>query len=136
MFKKLAIFFALALVVAIGVFSVVSTTHAQEIEAVEENPAVQESTDVQVVVHEQAEYQFEYTNQFGEGNGEGDPVMTQTRTRTRDLQDGTCDGEPQQLRLQVGAGNQGEMKQQRLNLGDGTCSGDCVPLRQGNGQGQ
>lgn len=132
MFKKIALFSALAILLAAGVFGMVNTTHAQEVEA--EEPPV-----AQVMAQEEASYEYEYTYQYGDGNGEVDPIMTQSRTRTqtRELQDGECvgDGEQLQIRLQQHTNeNKGEMRQQRLNVGDGTCNGDCVPLRQG-GQG-
>lgn len=133
MIKRMAIISALALVVAIGVLATVYPTHAQEIEA-EESPALQ------AMVQEEAEFEYAYAYQYGEGNGEVDPIMTQTRTRTqlRELQDGECvgDGDQLQIRQQLHTNeNRGEMRQQRLNQGDGTCTGDCVPLRQG-GQGK
>ena len=129
MIKRIAIFTALALIVTIGVFATVNTTHAQEVE-VEESPVAQ------VMVQEEAEYEYTYAYQYGEGNGDVDPIMTQTRTRSqlRELQDGECvgDGDQLQIRQQLHINeNQGEMRQQRLNQGDGTCTGDCVPLRQG-----
>lgn len=131
MFKKLAVFSVVTLLLALGVFGLVKTTHAQEI-AVVESPAVQ------VVTQEEASFEYQNSFQYGERNGDSEPIMTQTRTQTqlRELQDGECtgDGEQQQLRLNIGAGQQGEMRQQRLHLADGTCNGDCVPLRRG-GQG-
>lgn len=131
MFKKLAVFAVITLLLSLGVFGMVKTTHAQEI-AVVESPAAH------VMTQEEATFEYQNSYQYGEGNGDYEPIMTQTRTQTqlREHRDGECagDGEQQQLRLNIGAGNQGEMRQQRLNLGDGTCNGDCVPLRQG-GQG-
>lgn len=131
MFKKIAVFAVITLLLSLGVFGIVKTTHAQEI-AVVESPAAQVKT------QEEATFEYQNTYQYGEGYGDNDPITTQTRTQTqlREHQDGECvgDGEQQQLRLNIGAGNQGEMRQQRLNQGDGTCNGDCVPLRQG-GQG-
>jgi hypothetical protein len=138
MSKKIMIMAIITLIVSAGILGVVGTTHAQEIETFEAN---KESEDlaVPVIEPEEASYKYEYKFSLGDQNGDNDPIMTQTRTQTqlRDLQDGECarDGEPQQLRLNLGAENQGEMNQQQLKLGDGTCNGDCVPLRKG-GQGQ
>ena len=131
MTKKIFMVLAMTLVVAFGVLGVVKTTYAQEIES----PGV---ADEAVVTPIEATYEYENAYQFGDRNGEGDPILTQTRTRSRlgELQDGECtgDGEQQQLRLHVGEGNQGEMRQQQYKLNDGSCTGDCVQIRQ-NGRG-
>lgn len=129
MSKKIVILSALVLVLFIGVFGIVNTTHAQEVE-VEESPVMQ------VMAQEEAAFENQYTYQYGEGNGETDPILTQTRTRTqlRELQDGECvgDGDQLQIRQQLHVNeNKAEMRQQRLNLTDGTCDGDCVPVRRG-----
>jgi len=138
MIKKILVIAVMTLVVTAGVLGVVSTTHAQELEPVEVNETPEELA-VPVVEPEEAAFEYEYAFQYGEQNGDNEPILTQTRTRTqlRDLQDGECTGEsdPQQLRLNTGAGNQGVMKQQQLHLNDGTCDGDCVPQGQG-GQGR
>lgn len=130
MIKKSLIGLALALVLAVGVLGIViTTTHAQDIEPVE--LAVKP-----IVEPEYASFEVEYTYQFGDGNGDTDPILTQTRTRTqlRELQDGECTGDGDQVRLRIhlqeGAGNQGNMSQQRLC--DGTCDGTGAQLRQGS----
>jgi hypothetical protein len=133
MIKKIAILTALALALMVGVFGMVNTTHAQEIEA-------QESPEVQVMAQEEASFEYQYTYQYGEGNGDAiaTATQTQTRTRLRELQDGECvgDGEQLQIRQQLHVNqNQAEMRQLRQNLGDGTCNGECTPVRQG-GQGR
>jgi hypothetical protein len=132
MIKKTMIVLAMTLVVAVGILSVVNTTYAQEL------PASVNTLDPNLEP-EEASYAYQYAFQYGEGNGDHDPVLTQTRTRTqlRDLQDGECpgDGEPQQLRINQGAENQGLRRQQQKHLQDGSCNGDCVQLNQG-GQGQ
>lgn len=133
MIKKIAILSALALVLTVGVLGTVTPTHAQEIDA-EESPVVQ------VVSQEEAAFEYEYAYQYGQGNEEVDPIMTQTRTRSqlRELQDGECigDGEQLQIRQQLHRDeNKAEMRQQRLNYADGTCDGECTPVRQG-GQGR
>jgi hypothetical protein len=132
MIKKTMIVLAMTLVVAVGILSVVNTTYAQELSASVDtlDPNLEP---------EEASYAYQNAFQYGEGNGDHDPELTQTRTRTqlRDLQDGECtgDGEPQQLRINQGAGNQGLRRQQQKSLQDGSCNGDCVQLNQG-GQGQ
>ncbi|MBW6465418.1 MAG: hypothetical protein K0B06_02820 [Brevefilum sp.] len=133
MIKKIAILTVLALALMFGVFGMVNTTHAQEIEA-------QESPEVQVMAQEEASYEYQYTYQYGDGNGDAIATATQsqTRTRLRELQDGECvgDGDQLQIRQQLHVNeNQGEMRQMRQNLGDGTCDGECTPVRQG-GQGR
>lgn len=128
MIKKIAVISALALVLAIGVFGTVNTTHAQQIE-VDEAPATQE----------EAAFEYQYTYQYGDEKGEVVSIMTQTQARTQmgEVQEGECDGEPlhTQLRQQLNV-NQNEMRQlqQNKNLRDGSCNGECVSLRQG-GQG-
>jgi len=143
MMKKTIITLVITLVLAAGVLGVVRTTYAQDIdtesvETLSEDAAVPDEVPVcEPVMAEYAyEYAYEYAVQFGDQNGETQPVMTQTQTRSRLLQEGECTGEcdPIQQRLNLGAGNQGQMKMQRLQLGDGTCNGDCVPQRL-NGQG-
>ncbi len=132
MIKKITLLSALALVLAMGVFGTVSTTHAQDVE-------VEEPPEIQVVAQEQASLEYEYTYQYGEGEGTADAIMIQSRTRTHlhEYQDGEClgDGDQLQIRQQLHTHeNAGMMGQGRLRQGDGTCDGDCVPLRMG-GQG-
>ena len=133
MIKKITLLSALALVLSMGVFGTVSTTHAQDAE-VEETPVVQ------VMAQEPASLEYESTFQEGEGVGDADIVMTQTRTRTQlhEHQDGEClgDGDQLQIRQQLHTHeNAGMMGQGRLRQGDGICDSDCVPLRMG-GRGQ
>jgi hypothetical protein len=132
MIKKTMIVLAMTLVVVVGILSVVNTTYARELPASVDN--IEPNLEP-----EEASYAYQYAFQYGEGNGDHDPVLTQTRTRTqlRDLQEGECpgDGEPQQLRVNQGAENQGLRRQQQKHLQDGSCNGDCVQLNQG-GQGQ
>ena len=146
--KKIFIAVIVALVVGLGVMGVVSTTYAQEADP--QDDVVIEAAGEPVSQPVEMENEFEFAYQYGNQNGE-DPIMTQsqTRTRLRELQeDGECTGEcdPQQIRLQqnLGAENQPEMRQQRLNdssgdgisngPGDGICTGDGVPQRRGGGR--
>lgn len=133
MIKKIIFLSAIALVLAMGVFGTVSTTHAQDAE-VEETPVVQ------VVALEPASLAYEVTFQEGDSVDDADVLMAQTRTRTQlqEHQDGEClgDGDQLQIRQQLHTHeNAGMMGQARLRQGDGTCDGDCIPLRMG-GQGQ
>ena len=126
MVKKTFIALIIALVLGLGVMGLVRTTHAQDIE-------VNEVSEEAIAVPVQMTTENELAHQYGDQNA-GEPIMTQTRTRLRELQEnGECTGEcdPQQLRLHqnLGADNQPELKQQRLD--DGTCTGDGVPQRRG-----
>jgi hypothetical protein len=127
MFKKIVIYSALALVLAVGALATVNTTYAQETE-VEDSPAVQ------VVAQYEAAFENQYAYQYGDGNGELDPILNQTRTRTQmdELQSGECEGEPMQIWQQLHVNqHQAEMRQQRLHLSVGTCNEACVPIRRG-----
>lgn len=135
MIKKIAVFSALALVLAIGVFGTVNTTHAQQAEA-EEAPAAQ------VMTQEEAAFEYQYAYQYG--NRIGDAVSTtthtQAQTQTRELQDGECDGEPIQrhLRKQLNVDQNemrqlNQMQQVRQNLSDGSCIGVCRLIGEGQG---
>ena len=134
MIKKIALIFALALVLAIGVFGTVNTTHAQQAEA-EDAPAAE------VMTQEDAAFEFQYA--YGYGNAQGDRISTesqsQVRTQTRELQDGECDGDPihQQLRKHLNVDQNAmrqmnQLQQVRQELRDGSCNGACRP----DGQGQ
>jgi hypothetical protein len=133
MFKKSVILSALALVLTIGVFGTINTTHAQDI-------VMADSPDVQVNVPADAQVEVQLIEQSGDEGEEIEPLLNQTRTQSRlhVLPDGECvgDGEQLQIRQQLHVNEaNSEMRQQRLNLGDGTCNQDCLPLRQG-GQGK
>jgi hypothetical protein len=133
MFKKSVILSALALVLTIGVFGTINTTHAQDI-------VMADSPDVQVNAPADAQVEVQLIEQSGDDGEEIEPLLTQTRTQSRlhVLPDGECvgDGEQLQIRQQLHVNEaNSEMRQQRLNLGDGTCNQDCLPLRQG-GQGK
>ncbi len=134
MIKKIAVISALALVLALGVFGTVSTTHAQQAEA-EEAPAAQ------VITQEEAAFGYQYAYQYGNVNGDAvsTTTHTQAQTQTRELQDGECDGEPiqQHLRKQLNVDQNemrqlNEMQQVRQNLRDGSCSGACRLVGQGD----
>ena len=135
MIKKIAVISALAIVLALGVFGTVNTTHAQQAE-VEEAPAAQ------VMTQEEAAFEYQYAYQYGNVNGDAVSTMTQSqvRTQTRELQDGECDGEPIQrhLRKQLHV-DQNEMRQLnqiqqvRQDLRDGSCNGQCRLVGQGQG---
>jgi hypothetical protein len=135
--KKVFIILTITVLMSLGIFGLVRSTYAQDVDTTEE--AVDLETETEEVVEssatpEQAMYAYENAYGYGQQNGE-DPIMTQTQTRTqlRELQgDGectgecTCDGDQAQLRQQVNAGGQGQGgQQQQLNLGDGTCDGTC-----------
>ena len=140
MMKKLVVAVLVALVVGLGMMGVVGKTFAQETSP--EEDVVVESVSEPV----EMEYEFEFAYQNGNQNGE-DPIMTQSQTRTRlreQQEDGECTGEcdPQQIRLEqhLGAENQPEMRQQRLNddscngVCNGTCTGEGAIQRRGGGR--
>ena len=130
MLKKLLIGLTIAIIMIVGVFSLVKTTYAQEITTTPEN-----TDDVTLPVPQTLEY--ENMVQSGSLNGEVEAVQAQTRTRLFETQEGECDAdcEPQQLREQIGITGEGIRQQDQLNQGEFDCTGDCVPqqLRLSNG---
>ncbi len=112
----------LALVLGLGAAGVINITHPQDI-------AVQAET----VEVGQEGFEYEQSFEYGEQNGDWEPVQTQTRQRThmRELQDGECTGDPQELRL-----NRAEklnlMRQEQRNRRDGSCFGGGLGQGLGN----
>ncbi len=128
MIKKTFVALLIAVILGIGVLSVVNTTYAQD-------TAEELAVDAYVPQPDEAAYTYEYSLQVGIQNGEYEPVMTQTRTRSHmgEYGDGECDGEPIQLRLQEHKSTM-QMRQENRQMQDGSCNGECTPLRMG-GQG-
>ena len=115
MIKKVFVGLTITLILAIGVFGLVSTSYAQE------EPETSEA--VEVPEPETLENAYMYQN--GAQNADADAIQTQNRTRLFESQEGECDEscDPQQLREQIGANNAGTMN--RAGLGDGECDGTC-----------
>jgi hypothetical protein len=128
MIKKTFVALLIAVILGIGVLSVVNTTYAQDI-------STELTDDAYVPQPVNEAYTYEYQLQVGEQNGDYEPVMTRTRTQSRmgEYGDGECDGEPIQLRLQEHKSTM-QMRQENQQMQDGSCNGECTPLRRG-GQG-
>ncbi len=126
MIKKTFVALLIAVILGIGVLSVVNTTYAQDIPE-------EFIVDEYIPQPLEAAYTYEYQLQVGEQNGEVEPVMTRTRTQSHmgEYGEGECDGEPIQLRLQEHKSNM-QLRQGNRQMQDGSCTGECTPLRKGS----